>query len=152
MERISSIAAVAPSKPSQSLAKPVSTSRLDGLKLALTKFGLLRGEVVDAIRLESYSKALAEFPDDQDTLEVLKVLATRRRAEFEPKIPELGDLLEMVRERLREKRRLEREARERALAEAEEQHRREHPEAYTTWAEIMAEYKARKEHKSEQAE
>lgn len=98
---------------------------------------------MDSIRLESYSKALAEFSDDTDTLAVLGVLAKRRRGDYEPKIPELGDLLEMVREYGREKRRMDREARERAEREAEELHRREHPEEYVSFAEIMREVRAR---------
>lgn len=43
-----------------------------------------------------YSKALEEFPDEAIAL-VLTRLAKSKREEYEPRIPELGDLIEMVR-------------------------------------------------------
>ena len=43
-----------------------------------------------------YSKALEEFPDGAITL-VLTRLAKSKREEYEPRIPELGDLIDMVR-------------------------------------------------------
>jgi hypothetical protein len=66
---------------------------------------LNRGEGMDEIRLNEYSKALAEeFDDDSDTLVILVKLSRSRRAEYEPKIIELGELLEMIREVGRERR------------------------------------------------
>jgi hypothetical protein len=43
-----------------------------------------------------YSKALEEFPDGAITA-VLTRLAKSKREEYEPRIPELGNLIEMVR-------------------------------------------------------
>lgn len=125
---------------SKSLQRPVSQSRQDGLKLALAKMSLLRGEVIDGIRLESYSKALGEeFKEDSDTLFVLDRLVKSRRGEYEAKIPEMGDLLEMVRERRHER---SREARDRkAQEEMAEYYRdqRENPEKYFSVQKIIAE-------------
>jgi hypothetical protein len=43
-----------------------------------------------------YSKALEDFPDESIRL-VLTRLTKSKREEYEPRIPELGDLIEMVR-------------------------------------------------------
>lgn len=52
---------------------------------------------MDEIRLDSYSTALAEeFMGDEDTLAVLRKLGRTKREEWEPKIPELANLIEMV--------------------------------------------------------
>jgi len=132
-------------KQSKSLEKPVSQSRQDGLKMALTKFGLLRGEVMDAVRLESYSRALAEeFKTDVDLLLVLDRLVKARRGEYESKIPEMGDLLEMVRERRSERIREAQQQRERAEWEAYMRDVKEHPDKYFTMQELHAELAGKK--------
>jgi hypothetical protein len=120
------------------------------LTTELAKTCLNRGEEMDEIRLESYSKALAEaFPDDVDTLAVLDRMGKSRRAEFEPKIPSLGDLLGDVRDArgARLNQRVEFEALERI--KAEEAHRRAHPEAYYhgSLVDLMAEAQQRIEAK-----
>lgn len=84
-----------------------STSRIDFLKRALAKFAVVRGDVMGPELLDSYSKALSEFPDDADTLAVLERLAKSPRAEFEPKIPEMGNLLGMIRLRRADRKRRE---------------------------------------------
>jgi hypothetical protein len=109
---------------------------------------------MDEVRLESYSKALAEgFPDDADTLTVLDRLGKSRRAEYEPKIPALGDLLGDVRDarRGRLNRKAEFEAIQRINAEAA--HRRDHPEAYYHGSlnDLMAEVQRRIEVKRKEA-
>lgn len=114
------------SKPSTHLEATESTSRRVRLQVALTKFSLLRGESMDAVRLESYSKALLEFPDDANTLAVLDKLVRSDREEFEPRIPEMGRMLQLVRNVRNTHRRVEREAREEAeRKEYEAQCRRE---------------------------
>lgn len=62
---------------------------------------------MDADRLDSYSRALCKFPDDTDTLAVLARLVESPRGEFEPKIPEMGNLLGMIRQRRSDRRRRE---------------------------------------------
>jgi hypothetical protein len=131
-------------KPSTSLEKPVSKSRTDGIKMALAKFGLLRGEVMDAIRLESYSKALAEeFRDEGDTLTVLDKLAKSRRGEYESRIPDMGDLLEMVREARTARLQKVREAEELEKLNLYLQDVKDHPENYVTTKELWNEIEAR---------
>lgn len=102
--------------------------------------------MIDGIRLESYSKALGEeFKEDFDTLFVLDRLVKSRRGEYEAKIPEMGDLLEMVRERRHER---SREARDRkAQEEMAEYYRdqRENPEKYFSVQQIIAECISKKE-------
>jgi hypothetical protein len=86
-------------EPSLAL-RPASalSSKLMTLTMELAKTCLNRGEEMDEVRLESYSKALAEaFPDDADALAVLDRMGKSRRAEFESKIPSLGDLLGDIR-------------------------------------------------------
>ena len=130
---------------SQSLQRQVSPSRIEGLKLALAKMSLLRGEVMDAVRLESYSKALADgFSEDADMLAVMERLVKTRRAEYEAKIPELGELLQLVRDQRTERRRVAREAREREEREALERRRREHPEDFCTLESIWEDYERMK--------
>lgn len=105
----------------------------------------MRGEVMDSVRLESYSKALGEeFAEDYDTLYVLDGLVKSRRGEYEAKIPEMGDLLEMVRDRRSERLRgiRERKAREEHAAYLKDV--RENPHNYVSIAEIFAEYEERK--------
>jgi hypothetical protein len=67
--------------------------------MELAKMSLNRGEGLDAVRLESYSKALAEeFGDDADVLAVLNQIGRTERDEYEPIIPPLATLLRAVRE------------------------------------------------------
>lgn len=78
---------------------PVSTQKLKNLGLEVQKACLNRGESLDPVRLESYSKALAEdFGDDAEVLAVLNRLGRTERAEYEPIIPPLATLLKAVRE------------------------------------------------------
>jgi hypothetical protein len=121
---------------------------------ALAKMCLNRGEEMDEVRLESYSTALAEeFPDDVDALAVLDHLGKSRRAEYEPRIPALGDLLGDVREasRVRINGRAELAALERI--KAEEAHRKAHPEEYFrgSFADLIAEAQQRIEEKRKEA-
>jgi hypothetical protein len=109
---------------------------------------------MDEVRLESYSTAIAEdFPDDVDTLAVLARLSRARRAEYEPRIPALGDLLGDVRDarRVRLNQRAELEALERI--KAEEVHRKAHPEEYFhgSFTDLMAEAQRRIEEKGKEA-
>lgn len=62
----------------------------------LTALGMARRQALEGVELMMYSKALEEFPDEAITL-VLRRLAVKGRDEFEPRIPELGHLIEMVR-------------------------------------------------------
>lgn len=88
--------------------RPASSQKTRRLELTdqLARTFLNRGEEMDEVRLDEYSKALIEeFDDDSDTLAVLVKLARSRRAEYEPKIVELGELLARIRELGRERRR-----------------------------------------------
>ena len=100
---------------------------------------------MDATRLESYSRAMAEeFADDADVLAVLGRLVRSRRGEYEPKIPELGELLAQIREHRRERARRTREAGE---ARAHQQYLddvKAYPERYVSMAELLAGYRAAK--------
>jgi hypothetical protein len=113
-----------------SLEKQELGYRRERLKIALAKFGLLRGEVMDAVRLESYSKALAEtFAGDTDTYAVLEIMMSRARGEFESKIPERGDLIDSVKRYRSERRQREQQAKNDAEWEAhKERCRREQEE------------------------
>jgi hypothetical protein len=62
----------------------------------LTGLGMARRQAMDEVELRIYSLALAEFPDAAIS-SVLMRLATTKREEYEPRIPELGDLIAMVR-------------------------------------------------------
>ena len=62
----------------------------------LTALGMARRQVLEGVELMMYSKALEEFPDGAITL-VLTRLPKSKREEYEPRIPELGDLIDMVR-------------------------------------------------------
>jgi hypothetical protein len=55
---------------------------------------------MDEVRLQSYSKALEEFPDAAIDA-VLDGLARARREEYEPRVPEKGELLDRVRKEAR---------------------------------------------------
>jgi hypothetical protein len=137
------------SRPSSSLQRQVSPSRVEALKVELAKMGVLRGEVIDAIRLDSYSQALAEeFATDDDTMAVLHRLVRTRRAEYESKVPELGDLLDMVREQRTERMRKDREQAEREEMAALEADRKANPDNYCTMAGVWAEYEALQEAKN----
>lgn len=99
---------------------------------------------MDAIRLDSYSKALAEeFKNDVDTLLVLDKMVRSRRPEYEAKIPDMGDLLQRVRERRSERREAERAEDEKLKSEAYMRDVREHPENYVTMGSIWKSYEAR---------
>lgn len=143
MEPIRAIATVGLSeltKPQTSLEKQVSKSRLDGLKLALQKFSLLRGEVMDAMRLESFSRAIAEeFPDDNDALQVMDKMVRSPRQEFEPRIPAMGDFLQMIRDLRSARRRQERDAEEQKAWSDRLQDIQDHPENYVRIEEVWAE-------------
>lgn len=133
------------SSSSRSLERRVSPSRQDGLKLALSKMSLLRGEVMDSVRLESYSKALGEeFTEDYDTLYVLDGLVKSRRGEYEAKIPEMGDLLEMVRDRRLERLRALRDRKRRDEHEAYLKDVRDNPDNYITMQQLLADIAAKK--------
>jgi hypothetical protein len=107
--------------------------------------GVLRGEVIDAVRLDSYSQALAEeFATDDDTMAVLHRLVRQPRGEYQSKVPELGDLLDMVREHRSDRMRADRERAERAELEALEADRKAHPEKYCTLGEVLKDWNARK--------
>ncbi|WP_158789033.1 hypothetical protein [Granulicella sp. L46] len=56
--------------------------------------------MLEGVELLMYSKALEEFPDEAIAL-VLTRLAKSKRGEYEPRIPELGDLIDMVRKEAR---------------------------------------------------
>jgi hypothetical protein len=103
-------ASVALTKPSKHLGRVASKSQIDGLKKALQKFALLRGDVMAPAILESYSKALAEEFSDADVMAVLDKRVRQKREQFEPKIPEMGEMLEWVREFVRDRRRAESES------------------------------------------
>ncbi len=76
---------------------PEST-RKKKLMLALATCFLDRGETMDDLRLESYSKALLEvFNSDIDTMTVLERLANRKRGEYESAILPKADLIDMIR-------------------------------------------------------
>ena len=62
----------------------------------LTALGMARRQALEPIELQLYSKALEEFPIAAISL-VLTRLAKTERLEFEPRIPELGNLIAMVR-------------------------------------------------------
>ena len=95
------------------------------------------------MRLESYSRALAEeFRTDADTLYVMDRLVRTRRGEYEAKIADMGDLLEMVRERRAERIAAIREQRMREEYEAYMRDVREHPENYSTMERIYDEFNA----------
>lgn len=115
--------------------------RLDLVERTLAKMAFLRGDVMDAMRLQAYSRALGEeFKDDRDTLAVLDRMVRSRRAEYEAKIPEMGDLLEMVRERRHSRLTAEREAKLSAEHDARWSDYQSHPENYVSVAEILNEY------------
>jgi hypothetical protein len=66
----------------------------------LTALGMARRQVLEGVELMMYSKALEEFPDEAIAL-VLTRLAKSKRGGYEPRIPELGDLIDMVRKEAR---------------------------------------------------
>ena len=100
---------------------------------------------MDAVRLESYSKVLADtFPDDRDILQVLSDLVRSSREDYEAKFPVLGDFVGMVKT-ARWRRQEAAAAVQRAKDEEDERrYRLEHPEAFVTWKELMSEMAQRK--------
>jgi hypothetical protein len=101
---------------------------------------------MDALRLESYSKALAEeFRDDADTIAVLDTLVRSERGEYEAKIPEMGTLLGAVRRRRSERLRVEREKQAEAEWQAHLDHWKAHPEERYTWEDLWRDYNASKQ-------
>jgi hypothetical protein len=62
--------------------------------------GIARGEGMGDVALLGYSKALEAFPDECIAA-VLAKLSTSKRGEYEAKIPELGELLDLVKAELR---------------------------------------------------
>lgn len=100
---------------------------------------------MDSVRLESYSKALGEeFPEDYDTLYVLDGLVRSRRGEYEAKIPEMGDLLEMVRDRRSERLRAIRERKKRDEHAAYLKDVRENPDNYVTMHQLLEDIAVKK--------
>lgn len=100
---------------------------------------------MDSVRLESYSKALGEeFTEDYDTLYVLDGLVKSRRGEYEAKIPEMGDLLEMVRDRRLERLRALRDRKRRDEHEAYLKDVRDNPDNYITMQQLLADIAAKK--------
>lgn len=148
MERIgsisSSLAVVSGSTSSStSLQNYVTNERLDRLAADLGKMAILRGGVMDAMLLGVYSQALAEeFPDETDTMVVMNRLVRSRRGEFEAKIPELGDFMELIREERGRRMKAAREQREADEYEALRRDRELHPEKYCSvqefWSEVTA--------------
>jgi hypothetical protein len=101
MEKISAIAKrTQPTQLSRGL-RPESSRKI-GLMKKLASICLDRGEGMDDIRLESYSKALEQFPDVAIDAAFAR-LAETRRGEFEPRIPEKGDLIDQVRSEARKR-------------------------------------------------
>jgi hypothetical protein len=77
--------------------RPQSSRKIMVMK-RLASTMLDRGEAMDEIRLESYSRALIEeFADDADTFTVLDRLSLTIRGAFDPIIPPKADLIRMVR-------------------------------------------------------
>ncbi len=146
MQRIGSVSLVPNSDTtsnSLSLKRPASPERLNGLKIALAKMALLRDDTMDAVKLESFSKALAdEFADDADVIVVMDRLVRSPRAEFEPKVPAMGDFLQMVRDCRAVRIRKEREAWVDMVSAAESEDRERFPKDWTTphqfWTEANA--------------
>jgi len=100
---------------------------------------------MDSVRLESYSKALGEeFAEDYDTLYVLDRLVKNGRGEFEAKIPDMGVLLDLVRERKAERLKAIRERKMREEHAAYLKDMKENPDNYVSMAQIFAEYEERK--------
>jgi hypothetical protein len=137
---------------STNLQKLVSSSRLDGLKVALAEMAYVRGGEMTANELVLYSTAIAtEFPDgDHDVLAVLDRLR-RFHEEYERTVPSMPILLTMMRRHRSERLRIAREVAEREREAAKWRHRREYPEEYVSMGEIYAEVLARIAAKQESA-
>jgi hypothetical protein len=100
---------------------------------------------MDSVRLESYSKALGEeFKEDYDTLYVLDRLVKNGRGEYESKIPEMGDLIDMVRERRSERLKAIQDRRKQEELAAYFRDVRENPENYMTMTQLLEEIEAKK--------
>ena len=98
---------------------------------------------MDAVRLESYSRAIAEeFTEDADVLAVLGRLVKSRRGEYEAKIPEMGELLALIRDGRRERLRQTREAKERAAWDAYMRELKANPERFFSIKDLLSEYRA----------
>lgn len=145
MEQFGKINPETPSATSKALKNSANPSqgsmrqRLTLLQAALTKMSLIRGETMGEVRLTVYSEALAEeFSDDRDTWVAMNKLIKTRRGEFEAKIPELGDLLELVREERRTRLRTVRENQEREEHEAYLREQKEHPEQFFSLADAIS--------------
>jgi FMN-dependent NADH-azoreductase len=103
--------------------------------------------------LESYSKAIAEeFPEDRDAMEVMAKLAKNPRDEYEAKIPELGNLLGMIREHAQRKLAAKREQEQKRALDEYLDDLRANPENYVSMAEIMQEYQAKQAKKQAAAQ
>ena len=95
------------------------------------------------MRLESYSRALAEeFRDDTDTMAVLDKLVRAERQEYEPKIPEMGNLLGAVRRHRGERLRIAAERKKEEEWQAYLAYWRAHPEEQYTMEDLWRDYQA----------
>ena len=125
-------------KPSHGLRRTSSVERAFAVMDRVQAMCLSRGQSMDPVRLELYSKVLCEeFQDDADTFVALSKVAMAKREDFEDKIPPLGELLDQVRKVGRERR----IATAKAEVVAEEarmvEDRRLHPDKYFTSGDAM---------------
>lgn len=134
--------------PSHGLRLTSSVERQLSMMDRVSAMCLSRGQSMDPVRIELYSKVLCEeFQDDVDTYAALSKVAMAKREDFEDKIPPLGELLDQVRKVGRDRRVAA--ARTERLAEEEAYRRRmvERPETFVSMAEIVATYEASKQAK-----
>ena len=100
-------------RPAQTAISTRSNVQLvNSLKRALAGLAEARQASVSAETLNLYSQELCEF-DTADVRTVMRTLASRKRAEGETAIPELGAFLEPLREMRRRSKQRERVERER---------------------------------------
>jgi hypothetical protein len=88
------IASIQRSNLSEELTRPTQ------IRKWLVALAMARGAAMGDMELLMYSKALEEFPDGCISA-VLGQLSLAMRGEYEPRIPELGDLLHLVRSEVR---------------------------------------------------
>lgn len=137
------------STPSHKLAlSPAAAFHQEQIQTLLAKLGVRRQARLDPMDYLVLAEDLAgyELADVEEGLELLK-----HRQEFEPSFPDLGMIEQAIEKVIRERRwakaREERAAKAAAADEAEETHRREHPEDYepvrNVWADVVERMKGR---------
>jgi hypothetical protein len=112
MDATEAVSAIVARREPTAISKPYDVHLSKNLKKTLTALAEARQAGVSAETLNLYSRELCEF-DPADVRDLVRALATRKRADGETAFPSLGDLIEPLKAARSRRIRQEREERER---------------------------------------